>query len=480
MARAAHRWRRTAQARASLAAALVAALAVPATALAVTATPVAAGPTALAASPTAVATSPSSPGPSEPPPTEPPPTEPPPTEPPPTEPPPPTMTPTWTTPSATPPSTKSRVDRPEPPADRPATNAPGGPMPPSSAWPPGQQGPVRPGQPRLGVFVSTSDVNLPLAYWNSPATVTELRVTVENTGSVAERVQLGYTLPAGLTDVGTRGCNSIGGSSYRCEGWTVAAGARWSTRITVRVAGEAWKSMPLNGSVQVTATAPDHPDAGEVHDDQGFAVLFPAGPPVAGMTLSASEVVFDASGQPSWLQVRLGNTDKMNATGRMEIILPEGVTVSAPPAGCRATAAERTACDLSLIRAGRTAQVRLPINATAEAQRQAPLSGAVIATLTPRAGGVKRMQMSFRITAAAAMSTPPAENPAATGAEAVLPAANGSSGGRGDGVQRLAISLIAVSALLVVLALTLAVTSLRRRLADEPPPAPLSTPAPAE
>ncbi|HEX2770874.1 MAG TPA: hypothetical protein VHN18_00405 [Micromonosporaceae bacterium] len=477
MARAAHRWRRTALVRARLAAALAAALAVPAMALAVTAAPVTAGPTAIAASPTVGATSPGGPSPSQPPPATPSPTTPPPTEPPPTEPPPTEPPPT------TPRFTRSPVDPAEPPAhptDPHATNAPAGPMPPPSARPPGRQGPVRPGQPRLGVFVSTSDVNLPLAYWNSPATVTELLVTVENTGSVAERVQLSYTLPAGLTDAGTRGCSSIGGSSYRCEGWTVDAGTRWSTRITVRVAREAWKSMPLNGSVQVTATAPNYPDAGDVHDDQGFAVLFPAGPPIAGMTLSADEVVFDVSGRPSWLQVRLGNTDRTDATGRVEIILPEGVTVSAPPAGCRALAAERTACDLSLVRAGRTAHVRLPISATAEAQRRATLSGAVIATLTPRAGAVKRMQMSFRITAAAAMSTPSAESPAATGAQGVVAAANGSSGGRGNGVQRLAISLIAVSVLLVVLALTLAVTSLRRRLADEPPPAPLSAPAPAD
>jgi hypothetical protein len=485
MARAAHRWRRTARMRARLAAALVAALAALAMALGVTAAPVA-GSTAIARDPKVVQTSPSGPGPSQPPttppPTTPPPTTPPPTRSPPTQPPP-TEPPLTEPPPTTSPSTRSPVGFTKPPADRTdpdAPGAPGDPVPPPSARPPGQQGAVKPGQPRLGVFVSTSDVNVPLAYWSSPATVTTLRVTVENTGSAAERVQLHYTLPAGVTDAGTRGCSSTGGGSYRCEAWAVAAGARWSTRITVRVAGDAWKSMPLNGSVQVTATAPDHPEAGDLHDDQGFAVLFPAGPPVAGMTLSASEVAFDVSGKPSWLRVRLGNTGKVDAPGRVEIILPQGVTVSALPAGCRATAAERTVCDVSLVRAGRSAQVRLPISATTDAQRRANLSGAVIATLALRAGQVKRMQMSFRITAVAAMSTPPAQSPAAAGGEGALAAANGSSPGHGDGVQRLAISLIAVSVLLVVLALALAVTSLRRRLADEPAPAPLSAPAPAE
>ena len=59
--------------------------------------------------------------------------------------------------------------------------------------------------------------------------------------------------------------------------------------------------MPLSGSVQVIADAPGVP--GEATDDQGFAVLFPPGPPVPGITLAADEVAFDISGAASTLTV---------------------------------------------------------------------------------------------------------------------------------------------------------------------------------
>ncbi|MFI7608652.1 hypothetical protein ACIBTV_26360 [Micromonospora sp. NPDC049366] len=357
----------------------------------------------------------------------------------------PSTTPTTTAPSASP----SMTTRPPLPPDRP-------PLRPTA---PGND----PAAPLLGVRVTTGDVAVPARYWNSASTATTLRVTVTNTGRVAQRIRLTYILPPGLTDAGTEGCAAQGGGSHRCGEWTAEAGARFSTMVRVRVDGTAWRQMPLSGSVAVTASAPG--TTGPVSDHEGFAVLFPPGPPAPGIALETGEVAFDVSGEAPDLAVRLGNTGTVDASGGIEVVLPAGVTVPVPPAGCAAVDATRTRCDVGTVLAGEAAELRLPVEATPEAQRQAPLSGAVIGTLDPRSGQSRQVQMSFRITAAAALATPVATGAAPTGSQGVLTdgTAVGSAGG-GDSVRRTAITLIAVSALLVVLALGLATTSLRRRL----------------
>jgi hypothetical protein len=312
------------------------------------------------------------------------------------------------------------------------------------------------------VRVTTDDVVLTPAYWNADSTVTTLRVTVTNAGGRTESIRLGYTLPAGLTDAGTPGCASAGGGSHRCGEWTAAPGARFRTSIRVRVAGDAWRSMPLSGSVQVTATAPGV--AGAAGDDEGFAVLFPPGPPVPGISLRADEVLFDISGAPSTLTVRLGNTGKVDAAGRVDVVLPAGVTVTGPPGGCAPAAPDRTRCELGTVAAGRTITLSLPVTASAEAQRRAPLAGAVVGRLDPRSGRDRQVQMSFRITAAAALATPTVGAPAPTGSQGVVAAAAaGQTADEGNSVHLTAVTLIGVSGLLVVLALALATTSLRRR-----------------
>ncbi|MEU4749702.1 hypothetical protein AB0F93_01825 [Micromonospora tulbaghiae] len=308
--------------------------------------------------------------------------------------------------------------------------------------------------------MNTEDVVLTPAYWNADATVAALRVTVTNTGGRAERISLGYTLPPGLTDAGTPGCEPAGGGNHSCVGWDAEPGARFSTTIRVRVDGDAWRTMPLAGSVQVTAVAPGV--TGAAYDDEGFAVLFPPGPPVPGISLRADEVLFDISGAPSTLTVRLGNTGRVDAAGRIEVLLPEGVTAAGTEGGCAPVSPDRTRCELGVLAAGRTATVRLTLAASAEAQRRAPLSGAVIGRLDPRSGRDRQVQMSFRISAAAADTAPPGGAPAPTGSQGVLVAA-GERDGDGTSTRRTAVALIAVSGLLVVLALTLATRSLRRR-----------------
>ncbi|WBB77673.1 hypothetical protein O7606_15475 [Micromonospora sp. WMMD882] len=354
-----------------------------------------------------------------------------------------------------------------PPTVAPTTADPRPTLPPPPTPPSGPADGGRPDAP-LGVRVTTGDVRLAEAYWNAASSTATLQVTVTNTGAVAERLSLTYVLPPGVTDAGTPGCAAAGDGGYRCGAWTTAPGARFSSLIRVRVSGDAWRRMPLGGTVSVTATAPG--GTGSARDDEGFAVLFPPGPPVPGIALGTDEVAFDISGGPSSLEVRLGNTGTVDARGLVEVTLPDGVTVSTPPAGCVSAADGRARCQVGTVPAGRTAVLRLPVAATPEAQRSAPLAGAVAGQLDPRNGASRRVQMSFRITAAASLTAPAVGTPQPTGSQGVL----GGSVDRPDpagglsSAQRTAILLIVVSGLLVVLALTLATTSLRRRLAAPP------------
>ncbi|SCL18179.1 hypothetical protein GA0074694_2266 [Micromonospora inyonensis] len=425
-----------------------------------TATPVSAGQA------NAPATDPAGNGDPEPPtdpptPTEPVPTTAPPTVEPPVETPPPPTTgapdplPTVVVTSAAPLPTATRTPTPRPPLP--------------TRSPPSTPAPGQPAPGRLGVRVTTGDVHLPTGFWNAASTTTTLQVTVTNTGGVTGQVGLAYTLPAGVTDAGTPGCAPAGDRDYRCGAWTTAPGARFSSLIRLRVSGDAWRRMPLSGTVTVTATSPG--EAAPVGDDEGFAVLFPPGPPVPGIALEADELAFDVDGGPSAMEVRLGNTGTVDAAGLVEVVLPDGVSVPEPPAGCVSQPTTgRTRCEVGAVPAGRTAVLRLPVAATPEAQLRAPLSGGVVGQLDPRNGQSRRVQMSFRITAAAALATPVAGTPQPTGSQGVLTGSTRGSGPDGglSTAQRTAIILIVVSGLLVVLALTLATTSLRRRLTGPP------------
>ncbi|TWJ24200.1 hypothetical protein [Micromonospora endolithica] len=391
------------------------------------------------------------------------PTSPPPTEPETSPPPPPTTDPAPTTTAAPPAPVTTAPTTAAPTTAAPAPPPPAPPVSPGPPVPPAAPVPGAPPASPLGVQVTTGDLTLTPAYWNAPSTVADLRVTIANTGRIAQEIRLGYTLPAGVTDAGTPGCAATGGGGYRCGAWTSEPGARFSTTVRVRIDGQAWRQMPLSGSVQVTANAPGGGDT--VSDNEGFALLFPPGPPIPGIRLKAGEVAFDISGTTGGLDVELGNTGTVDAAGGIEVILPSGVTVAAPPAGCVVVDPTRTRCDLGTVAAGRTAVVRLPVAATPEAQRDAPLAGAVVGKLDPRSGPTRQVQMTFRITAVAALATPAAYEPAPTGSQGVLAAgARSGAGGGMSSVQRTAVVLIVVSTLLVVLALALATTSLRRRM----------------
>ena len=142
-----------------------------------------------------------------------------------------------------------------------------------------------------------------------------------------------------------------------------------------------------------------------------------------------------------------------------------------PPAGCTAVEELRTRCDLGVIPAGGSAGLHLPMDATIEAQRAAPLSGGVVGTLTARHNAPRQVQMSFRITAAAAVATP-AATPAPTGSQGVLPgAALPVESDDADGTPGIAIGMIA-AAVTAALVASAALLLWRRR---RPPAAEIET-----
>ena len=215
------------------------------------------------------------------------------------------------------------------------------------------------------------------------------------------------------------GCALAGGGEHRCGEWA-GHPAPVQRPVRVRVNGDAWQRMPLSGTVRVTATAPG--GAGPVARQRGLRGALPARPAGAGHQAGRRRGRLRHQRRAERADVRLGNTGRVDADGRIEVVLPAGVTVLDPPVRLHHGRPPPARCELGTLAAGRTAQLRLPVSATPEAQRQAPLAGAVLGQLDPRSGRARQVQMSFRITAAAALATPVASPPAPTGSQGVLAA----------------------------------------------------------
>jgi hypothetical protein len=366
----------------------------------------------------------------------------------------PTVTPTTAAPTTAAPTTAAP---PPPPTTAPPTTAP----PPTTAAPqPSATGVTTPS--RLGLRLTTGDVRLSDAYWRAPGTPATLPVMVVNTGRTAVRVALTYALPAGVVGAGTPGCVATGRQTYRCEPAPVAAGGTWRASFAVRVDGQAWRSAPLNGTVAATAVS----RGVTVRDEEGFAVLFPPGPPVDGIRIAATDVRLAAPDRPATLDVTLTNDSRVAADGAIEVRLPDAVRVHAAPAGCSSDVAT-VRCDIGPVPAGRSGRARLSLIGTAEAVRRAPLSGAVFGTLAS-AGSVKRIQASFRIVAdqpAVAVRNEPDPSPDAR-VPAMQPIATANDDGL-TGTRKVALALVVSSAGLILVALGLAILSLRRRTSGE-------------
>jgi hypothetical protein len=335
---------------------------------------------------------------------------------------------------------------------------------PTATAPPVGPSPVVPSKPRLGIALTTGDVRLTDAYWASPATEAALLVTVVNSGQIAERIVLTYTLDAGVTDAGNPGCAATRGT-VRCGAQTLERGERRTIRVRLRVSGAAWQRMPLGGSVGVTATGAGRDDLAVVRDKEAFAVLFPPGPPVAGIDLRAADVRFPPSGSTSTLTVTLTNRGAAAARGAVEVELPADLAVEDRPPTCTPVD-RRVRCDLDEILAGRAGTLTLVITAPAARRPGSAVSGAVFGVLTGP-GTVKRMRASFRIfTGPAPGSVGEVADPSGEATVAGFAPVSGSETGSTT-AQRAAMALVLGSSGLIVCALVLAVVSLRRRRNDD-------------
>ena len=128
--------------------------------------------------------------------------------------------------------------------------------------------------------------------------------------------------------------------------------------------------MPLSGSVAGHAAAPAGPARHE-HDNQGFAVLFPPGPPVAGISLAAAEVDFDIADQPrppstsSW-----ATPATVAAAGRIEVHPARRGDRRRPAGRLRGGRPSAPAASSAGAARATTASITLPLMATIEAQRR--------------------------------------------------------------------------------------------------------------
>ena len=138
-------------------------------------------------------------------------------------------------------------------------------------------GSAPPPQSPLGVQVTTGDVTLTEAYWNTPSTAATLQVTVHNTGT---------TRAADPTLVhAARRADRRRHEGLRRRRWRrrTAAGPGPPKRASGSAPCCACGSLARRGS-RCRSAAPSRSSRtrrdvpGEATDDQGFAVLFPAGP----------------------------------------------------------------------------------------------------------------------------------------------------------------------------------------------------------
>lgn len=326
------------------------------------------------------------------------------------------------------------------------------------------------------VAITVSDLILTDSYWIRSGGVADLTATVTNTGDLPRRVQVSYSLPAGLRATNATGCATGNGGQVRCAPRRLAAGASLTFVTRIRITAQAWRSMPLAGAVSVTATTPERGASTVVRD---FGVLFPAGPPQPDMLLSAGEVDLPAGpGGDGALDVRLGNTGEVDAVGSVEAVLPKGLRVTTMPRGCRDAGATRLRCELGTVPAGRSSSIRLPVAGAGDVTRSAPLAGAVFAVLDPVDSGPREMRSSFRVLLAR-VSVPAAIPPRLSGTEpagtdpagTATPVAVTRPAQRGWSDPMDAVTIVGVVAGVATIALLLATVSLRRRLPTDPGPA---------
>lgn len=270
--------------------------------------------------------------------------------------------------------------------------------PPTSSPPPPPPPPSPSALQRAGVRVVADDVTLGSGYWSGSAT-TRLSYRVTNTGSDRARVTVMITLPEGLTATDDAGCASLSTHTLSCGYASLAAGETARRSVTVRVDRQAWRSAPLGGVVSARATLVNWPSVPSAHDRDGYAVLFPPGPPTPGIYLVVTDVEVDATGA-GVLTVRLSNTGRVPAVARVDVVGPGGSRVTPLGADCRygGGAANYRRCDVGTLDDG--AQDLLALRLTVDALAASggiPLGGTVRARLTPEGQDPVATQASFRV-----------------------------------------------------------------------------------
>lgn len=285
--------------------------------------------------------------------------------------------------------------------------------------------PTSAGLPRvLAVNVAADNAVLGPEYWTGNG-AGSFAITVRNTGNVAARVTLHYAVPPGVTDAGTGAC--VHGT---CQLDPLAPGTSRSLNVPIAVSPDAWRRAPLAGRVDFSASSPGTADAGGTVT---WGVVFPPGPPAAGIALQVADVTLDNDVTvPGQLVIRLTNTGARPATGVVDLVVPAGVTVARLPADCqtqRQVDPATTECGLDTIPAGAQRAVAVPLMVGDRARADAPVAGLVRAALTPSGQGTRTTQASYQIVA------PPAQtgvSAMSTGAPAVPQAVAAITPVRGD------------------------------------------------
>jgi hypothetical protein len=253
--------------------------------------------------------------------------------------------------------------------------------------------PTTPAQ-MLGVTVAAGNAVLGADYWTGNGAGSFV-ITVKNTGNVTARMSLRYTVPAGVTDSATGACRH-----GECVVDSLTPGAVGTLTVAVTVDGEAWRHAPLSGRVDFSATAPG---TGPATGTVTWGVIFPPGPPAAGIVLQVADVTLDADATvPGQLVIRLTNTGVRPAAGVIDLVVPAGVAITQLPADCQSqrlvdqTTAE---CGLGIISAGVQRAIAIPLAVSDDARADSPLAGLVRAALTPSGQGSRSTQASYQIIA---------------------------------------------------------------------------------
>jgi hypothetical protein len=271
-------------------------------------------------------------------------------------------------------------------------------------------------------------------------------ITVKNTGTVPASTRLHYTVPAGVTDAATGACQH-----GTCLVGPLRPGASRSLTVAITVDPDAWRSAPLSGTVDFSATAPGAPAAAGV---VRWGVVFPPGPPGASIALQVADVTLDTDvTMPGQLLIRLTNTGIRPAVGVIDLVVPAGVSVPQLPTECqdqKQIEPTTSECGLGTVAPEVQQSIVIALNVSLDARADSPLAGLVRATLTPPGQDSQSTQASFQVVAPQIQSSVSAVS---TASPVQSPTARGGAGNAANAAALLIIFGSLLSAGLIALGL---------------------------